>query len=152
MHILNFLDEAIALETAVASCYEEMGRMAAEESTADRFLKLRDEENNHARVLGIGKDFVRKAPDLFGATVMDEVELRAGLAFTRAILEELQAGRLEFREALTRIRDLEASYERVHMATVVAIKDETLRDLFTRLSRDDRDHVTVLEEILSKSK
>jgi rubrerythrin len=36
------------------------------------------------------------------------------------------------------------------MATVMALKDETLQELFRQMARDDRDHRTVLDEILQQ--
>jgi hypothetical protein len=113
------------------------------------FQKLGRDEDNHARVLRTGKDFVRRAPDLFGKETVDPASLKMGLASTVSLLDDIRASRVELREAVARLSDLESRFEQIHMSTVVAFNDAALGDLFRQLSRDDRDHRIALEEILS---
>jgi rubrerythrin len=150
MNLLAFLDGAITLEETIAACYGEMSRMAGDDYLAEDLGKLKGEEENHARVLKTGKDFVRKAADLFGVAIMGEAELQAGLFASRDLLDELRQRRVKLMEAIARMGDLELKFERLHMATVVSIADASLKGLFEQLSRDDRAHALVIGEILDR--
>ena len=96
MHLLAFLDEAITLEETIAACYGEMSRMAGGDFMAEDLKKLQKEEENHARVLKTGQGFVRKTANLFGAAIMKEADLQAGLSASRDLLDELRQRRVKF--------------------------------------------------------
>jgi rubrerythrin len=149
MNIPAFLDEAIALEETIAACYGELAKRTALPDVSGVFHKLKGDEDNHVGVLRTGKDFARRAPDLFGKETIDPASLKKGLASTVSLLDDLRASRVELREAVVRLRDLESRFEQIHLSTIVAVNDASLADLFRQLSRDDRVHRITLEEILN---
>jgi rubrerythrin len=149
MNIPAFLDEAVVLEETISACYGELAKQTGSTAASGVFDKLKREEDNHARVLRMGKDFARRAPDVFGKETIDPASLKTGLASSVSLLDDIRASRVELREAVARLSDLESRFEQIHMSTVVAVNDASLADLFRQLSRDDRDHRITLEEILS---
>lgn len=148
MKVISLLEEAAVLEDVVASCYGVLSDRAASPRLTEDFKQLEREENNHARVIRTGKNYVLNAPDQFGKANFDIADIHTGLSAVHTILEDLKSGKSPFREAVVRMREIEARFERIHLATLVTLKDETLGGLFRQLSRDDRDHSEKLDEIL----
>ena len=93
---------------------------------------------------------MRKTANLFGAAIMKEAELQAGLSAARDLLDELRQRRVKLMEAIARMGNLELKFERLHMATVASIADASLKGLFEQLSRDDRAHALVIGEMLDR--
>ncbi|MBN1938075.1 MAG: hypothetical protein JW843_00710 [Candidatus Aminicenantes bacterium] len=151
MKILLFLEEAAVLEETISLCYLALAERAAETALRREFERLAEEENNHALVIRTGKNYVRKEPDLFGDAMIDMTELQAGLKLVRAVLETIRAGTSAFPDSVRRMRDIESRFEKLHMATVMPVRDESLRELFRQLARDDRDHGLVLDRILAEA-
>ncbi len=150
MQILSFLEEAAVLEETLSLCYLALAGRAAPAAVKEEFERLANEERNHALVLRTGKSYVKKEPGLFGRTIIDRSELQTGLMYTRAVGEAVRGEALLFRDAVIRVRDLEMRFEKLHMATVMPIQDETLRELFLQLARDDKSHRLVLERIIAE--
>jgi rubrerythrin len=149
MRIFPFLEEAALLEDTLSLCYGALAERTASEDLAGKFQQLEREESNHARIIRTGKNYELKAPDVFGDIIIDPTEIRSGSSSARAVLEDVRGGRIELRLAVSRLRNLEARFEKIHLDTLVSFNDEMLRELFRNMARDDRRHVDVLEEILN---
>lgn len=150
MTTFAFLDDAVALEEILAAIYEELARLTDDQRLKTEFQRLQKEEANHALVIRTGKNYVRQAPDTFGKTIVTKTELEGALEAARAILDDVRSGCGNYQEAVAHVRRLENQFEKIHMATAMDIKDETLHKLFQRLSKDDKDHRLTLDEILQK--
>ena len=150
MNARVFLDEASALEDTMSALYEALSKIATDKELSAEFRRLHEDEAKHSRVIQTGKNYLRQAPGLFGETIITEQELMAGQAATGALLKDVREGNVNLREALVRLRKLEDEYEKIHMATVMAIKDDALRNMFHLMAKDDQDHRQTLDEIMKK--
>jgi rubrerythrin len=150
MNALAFLDDAAALEEILSAIYEMLAGLTADAEMKKDLQRLRDEEIGHNRVIRTGKNYVRRAPDLFNKTIITEKELEGGLEAARSILDNIRSGDLDFKTALVHVRRLEEQFEKIHMATGIAIEDESLKTLFRQLFKDDKDHRLTLDEMIQK--
>lgn len=150
MKCLDFLDDAAALEDALAESYGLLAGLTADPGVSEKLNRLRREEENHARIIRTGKNYVRRAPDLFGEAIISGAELQAGLASCREVTADIRSAWLPFREGLVRLAGLEDQFEKIHLDSALEVKDENLGRLFRRMARDDREHRVVLEEILQR--
>lgn len=148
MNVLTFLDDAAALEEILSAIYGILADMTADEEMKKDLRKLQREETNHALVIRTGKNYVRRASEAFGPTIIGETELEGGMEAARSILDNIRSGELDFRAALAHLRRLEDQFEKIHMATVMAVNDEKLQELFRQLSRDDNDHGLRVDDML----
>ena len=149
MRLTVTLDEAIALEEKFSSCYEHLSRAAGDGQSAELKILAR-EEKNHANVLKTGKNFVFRAPDLFGQERISDIEIRLGIKAAADLQDDLIAGKADFRQGLKRLHDLERRFERVHMSTAAEIKDFSLKKLFEALARADAEHRQRLERLIAR--
>lgn len=148
MRLLVTLDEAIDLEQKIQSCYEILSRITADGIAAE-LRQLAHEEKSHINVLRTGKNFVIRAPDVFGQETVSDTEIRLGIKAAADIEEGLKAQKLEYAQALRRVYDLEKKFERVHMNTAVEFKDYSLKKLFEALARADAEHRQRLERLIA---
>jgi rubrerythrin len=149
MKLAVTIDEAIAVEEKFSSCYEHLSHVAEDGQSAELRILAR-EEKNHASVLKTGKNFVFRAPDLFGQEKTSDLEIRLGLKTAQDLQADLMAGKADFRQGLRRIHDLERKFERVHMSTASEIKDFSLKKLFEALARADAEHRQRLERMMAR--
>lgn len=147
MEIMEFMDKAIRIETLLAECYEALAARA-QPAFARELKRLSNEEVNHRNILNRGKTFITDAPDLFGGLTMPEADLDSGREVIGSLLKSIRSKRTDTQGILEKLKELEASFERVHMKVSVEIKDASLRDLFSGLSAGDRNHLEVLDKIL----
>lgn len=148
MNVLAVLDEAIALEEKIRSCYELLS-LITEDGAAAELKGLAREEKSHANVLKTGKSFVIRTPDLFGGETVSVSRIRLGNKLIASLEENLKNGKAGFREGLTRLYRLEKRFERVHMNTAVEFKDYSLKKLFEALARADAEHRQRLERLIA---
>ena len=57
---------------------------------------------------------------------------------------------ISLKKALKRMHALETTYEKVHMDSLVEIKDESLNKLFTALCQGDKAHRERLERLMQR--
>jgi hypothetical protein len=149
MKLTVTLDEAIAVEEKFSSCYEHLSQAAGDGQSAELRILAR-EEKNHANVLKTGKNFIFRAPGLFGQEKISDIDIRLGLKAAGDLQEDLIAGRAEFRQGLRRLHDLERKFERVHMRSAAEFKDFSLKKLFEALARADAEHRQRLERMIAR--
>jgi rubrerythrin len=149
MNLTVTLDEAIALEEKFSSCYELLTRAAGDGQSTELKILAR-EEKNHASVLKTGKNFVIRAPDLFGLEKISDIEIRLGIKTAENLREDLIAGKADFRQGLKRLYNLERKFERIHLTTAAEIKDFSLKKLFEALARADAEHRQRLERLMAR--
>ncbi|MEW5900466.1 MAG: hypothetical protein AB1715_03280 [Acidobacteriota bacterium] len=148
MRLLNTLDEAIALEEKILSCYELLRKMTAD-GLAEELRKLAREEKSHINVLKTGKNYIVQAPDLFGKETISDVEIRLGIKAASGLEECLETRTTDFRQSLKRLYGLEKKFEKIHMNTAVEFKDFSLKKLFEALARADAEHRQRLERLMA---
>jgi hypothetical protein len=148
MRLIVTLDEAIELEERIFACYEYL-RKISQDGAAEEMKNLAREERSHINVLKTGKNFVYRAPDLFGEETISDIEIRLGIKAASVLLDDLIAQRADFRKGLRRIYDLEKKFERVHMNTALEFKDFSLKKLFETLALADAEHRKRLERVIS---
>ena len=133
MRLTVTLNEAIQLEERIQSCYGLLSKVA-QDGIADELRQLAREEKSHVNVLRTGKNFVIRAPDVFGQEMVSDTEIRLGIKAAADLEEGLKAQKMEYPQALKRVYDLEKKYERIHLNTAVEVKDYTLKKLFEALA------------------
>jgi rubrerythrin len=139
MKLMAMLDEAIKLEEKIYACYEALKRLS-QNGLADELKALAREEKSHISVLKTGKNFIFRAPEAFGAELVTDIEVRAGLKAAIGLQAELEERKLDLTEGLKRLSELEKRFEKVHGTTAVEIDDFSLRKLFEALARADAEH------------
>jgi hypothetical protein len=143
------MDEAIALEERIQSCYGLLSKLSAD-GLAHEFRELAREEKSHVNVLRTGKSFVIRAPEVFAGEMVLGEEIRSGIKAACDLEAGLKAQKLEFAKALKRIHDLERKCERIHLDTALEFKDYSLKKLFEILARADAEHRQRLERLIAE--
>jgi len=149
MRLTVTLNEAIELEERIQSCYGLLSKVA-QDGIADELRQLAREEKSHVNVLRTGKNFVIRAPDVFGQEMVSDTEIRLGIKAAADLEEGLKAQKMEYPQALKRVYDLEKKYEWIHLNTAVEVKDYTLKKLFEALARADAEHRQRLERLIAR--
>ena len=149
MNVREFLELSIRLEQSVSGCYKALAEVFPDEAVRADLSRIAREELQHVGALVLGRQYAAKLPDLFGGPAVSAAVLAEGLDLTEALLKDIKAGN-DRPAQLARLLDLERRFECVHMDTSVEILEPSLKKLFEDLSREDRTHVGVLTEILSR--
>jgi rubrerythrin len=149
MELTVTLDEAIELEERIQSCYGLLSKVT-QDGIAEELRQLAREEKSHINVLRTGKNFVIRAPDMFGQEMVSDTEIRLGIKTATDLEEGLKAQKMEYLQALKRVYDLEKKYERIHLSTAVEFKDYSLKKLFEALARADAEHRQRLERLIAR--
>jgi rubrerythrin len=147
MRLLVTLDEAIELEEKIQACYGLLSK-ASQDGTAEDLRQLAREEKSHVNVLRTGKNFVIRAPDVFGLETVSDSEIRTGIKAAADLEEGLKTHKLEYTQALRRIYDLEKRCERIHINAAAEFRDYSLKKLFEALARADAEHRQRLERLV----
>ena len=140
--------KAIELEKAVSECYRTLKQIAPLQSLKDQLEELSKDEENHVILLRTGQNYVMNAPDAFGETQIGLTEIEAGLRQAVDLIDLIRNRRIGLHAALQKICDLEHEFETIHLNRVAEISDEELKNLFSALSRDDRDHAERLDTLI----
>ncbi|MFC2157739.1 ferritin family protein [Acidobacteriota bacterium] len=142
------LTKAIDLENTVSMCYQTLTEIAPLQSLKEQLKELASEEINHALLLRTGQNYVKNAPDAFGDIILGVSEIGNGIQEANDLIDRIKNRRTSLHEALQQIYDLEIKFVDIHLNTVADIKDETLKTLFTALSKDDQKHADRLETLM----
>ena len=149
MRLTVTLDEAIELEERILSCYGLLCKFT-QDGIAEELRQLAHEEKSHVNVLRTGKNFVIRAPGVFGQETVSDSEIRLGIKAAAELEEGLKTQKLEYPQALKKIYDLEKRYERIHMNTAEEFKDYSLKKLFEALARADAEHRQRVERLIAR--
>jgi rubrerythrin len=148
MDVAHFIDTAAELEAEISKLYEALAKNSGDRPVASRLLKLADEEIQHVNLLRRGKNYYEEMPDLFTGLTMDPGDVEAGLNDLRAFHARLGKEKASLAGQLKRMLEFEKRFEKVHMGVSVNIKDATLRDLFSNLTKGDQSHILVLKALI----
>ncbi len=149
MNLREFLEISVRLEEALFYCYEALAKAIPDEASCADLSRISREELQHVNAIRLGRQYVAKVPDLFGSPALSAAALAEGIALTEALHKDILGGQ-DRPAQLARLLDLEKRFECVHMDTSVEILEPSLKKLFEDLSREDRTHVEMLTEILSR--
>jgi rubrerythrin len=149
MRLLATLEAAVRLEEKIFACYEKLSEMA-EDGLSGELKVMAQEEKSHISVLKTGKNFVFRAPDVFGRETASDFEIQEGIKTTSGLHSDLATDKAEFRKGLKRLHDIEKKLEKVHMNTAVEINDFSLKKLFEALARADAEHRQRLERLIAR--
>jgi len=149
MRLAITMDEAIELEERIQSCYGLLSK-ATQDGVAQELKQLAHEEKSHVSVLRTGKNFVVRAPDVFGGEAVSDTELRSGIKAAADLEERLKAQKMEYPRALKRICDLEKKCERIHINAAGEFKDYFMKKLFEALARADAEHRQRVQRLIAR--
>ena len=150
MSLSILIERAILLEGKVSRCYQALSKIVTEKDLVDELQELSREELDHANQLKAGKNYMRSASQTFGETVMSVEEIDSAIEQISQLIEDVENRRVGIAKGLKRISELEERFEKIHLKTIVEIKDRTLKALFQALGRDDREHSERLKNLISK--
>jgi rubrerythrin len=150
MSLSILIDRAILLEGKVSRCYQALSEIITERDLVDELQELSREELDHANQLKAGKNYIRSAPGTFGETGLSVEEVNTAIEQVSQLIEDVENRRVGIAQGLKRISELEEKFEKIHLKTIVEIKDRNLKALFQALGRDDREHSERLKNLISK--
>lgn len=148
MKLAAMMDEAVALEERIRSCYVLLGKVT-DDGAAHELRALAREEKSHVNVLRAGKDFMVRAPEAFADEMVIGDEIRSGIKAACDLEAGLKTRKLEFAKALKRIQELEKKCERIYLDTALAFEDYALKKLFEILAWADAEHRQRLERLIA---
>ena len=144
--------EAIDLETLIAEIYRLAAKLAPDENMARELTLLAGEELDHASLLRTARNYQLRAPEAFGEASHSKEELLRGLKSAQELLAKIEGKKLLLPQILEKLIELESQFEKVHLETLVEIRDESLKKLFERLAGEDRKHLNRLSRLLESLK
>jgi len=150
MAIEESFDLAIQLEEKMSECYKEISRLCQEESIANEFVRLSNDEIAHMNLLIMGKNYLKEAPDIFHLRRERIEELKIGLNKITGLIERVRDKKIALEEALNDAAELERLFEQFHLRTIAEVKDASLKKLFEALSVDDKTHRMRLINVMKR--
>lgn len=148
MSLSAFILDAIDLENLIAEIYQLAAALAPDENIAGELTRLSGEERDHANLLRAGKNYHTRAPEAFGQPLITREELLSGLKAAQDLLVRIENKTLLLPQILGELIELESRFEKIHLHTLVEIRDESLKKLFQRLAGGDREHINRLARLL----
>lgn len=148
MGISTLIIEAIDLENLVAEIYQQAAELAPSETISRELVRLAGEERDHANLLRAGRNYQARAPEAFGQARISKEELLEGIKAAQDLLARIENKKLLLPQILEELIRLEDSFEKIHLHTLVEIRDESLKKLFQRLAGEDREHLNRLARLL----
>lgn len=150
MNMIAALDLAIEIEEGFFHCYSQMSKIYTQANLSGDFYKLAQEELGHVNLIKTSKKYVFQAPEAFEQEPGFIEDMREGLARINLLLEDLNTTEVSLMESLDRMYELESNLEKVHIDTMMQIKDPSLQRLFTALCEGDKAHRARLTAILER--
>jgi len=150
MAIEESFDLAIQLEEKMSECYKEISRLCQEESIANEFVRLSNDEIAHMNLLIMGKNYLKEAPDIFHLRRERIEELKIGLNKITGLIERVRDKKIALEEALNDAAELERLFEQFHLRAIAEVKDASLKKLFEALSVDDKTHRMRLINVMKR--
>jgi rubrerythrin len=148
MSLTLLLDLGAEFERKLSACYGKLEFFMSADADSAVLRRIARDELNHSNLLISGKEYARRLPDLFGKESALTGDIQAGIELVEALLRDLDRG-VKVASGLRRLLELEERFEKVHLKTVVEIKDDSLRKLFSNLAGEDRSHIRALEEMIA---
>ena len=150
MSIEDTFDLAIQLEAKMSECYKAMSQLCQDESIANEFIRLSNDEIAHMNLLLMGKNYLKEAHDVFSLRRERIGELEIGLNKITGLIERVRDKNIDLEEALNDAAELERLFEQFHLRTIAEIKDASLKKLFEALSTDDKTHRMRLISVMKR--
>lgn len=145
--LLQIFEIAITLERELALCYDELSRRSSDESVRAFWHELAQEEFNHATLLELQQRLVRHRDTQVVAKLSFE-ELMANFKAIRERIALAYDASLSDADVLRLCIDIEALARFCHADTLFSASTSSINDLFSRLSADDAEHVSRLQQKL----
>jgi rubrerythrin len=152
MSLAKIVTLAIELENLVGEIYRLAANLSPEDNTGQELARLANEEQQHVNLLRTGRNYLTKAPEVFGQPAISEEEMLLGLKKAQELLVKIENRKLLLPQMLEELRELERELEKIHLNTLVETKDESLKKLFRVLAGEDEKHVERLEQLLENFK
>ncbi|MDX9719465.1 MAG: hypothetical protein RBU37_01865 [Myxococcota bacterium] len=146
--LLKIFDVARTVELELAACYDELASRSTDEPTRAFWSGLAQEEFNHAKLLELQQRLVRHGDTKVVAKVSFD-DLMANYAAIRERIASASDPSLTVADVLRLCIDIEALARLCHADTLVSAATSSVDELFTRLSKDDAEHVARLQGQLS---
>jgi len=148
--IIKVISLAIELENEISICYEKASQIAPLQSLQDQLKQLAKDEVSHAALLKTGLKYITNAREAFEGTTLGSDEIEEGIKKVKLLNEEIDNRRIGIHKALENIFNLEIYFTKIHLNTIVEIKEESLKNLFKALAKDDREHADRINKILKE--
>ncbi len=152
MKVMAAINLSIQIEKNISECYAKVNETFPENMLREDLEKLARDELTHMELLRTGKKYVFKAPEAFPESVSLNKELKQGHFLTCKLKSDLEKNKLTFYKALMKLHALEKRYERVHLNTLIEVKDSSLAELFKALAAGDNSHWERLETMMKRVK
>ena len=152
MSLAKIITLAIELENLIGEIYHLAANLSPGENIGKELARLAEEEQQHVNLLRTGRNYLTKAPEVFGQPAISEEEMLLGLKKAQELLAKIENRKLLLPQMLEELRELEREFEKIHLNTLIEIKDESLKKLFRVLAGEDEKHVERLEQLLESLK
>ena len=149
MNINEFFDLVIQVKEKMTECYREISKLCQNESISKDLMMLSKDETDHKNLLITGKNYLKKATDVFSQNRDRVVELKIGLNRAIRIVDNIHNNNIDLKKAINDAAELERLFEQFHLDTIAEVKDSSLKKLFKALSTDDKVHNWRLVKILT---
>jgi rubrerythrin len=144
MELVRAIECAQAIEAAAADAYRALAARSGGRPEAAVFLRLADEEDEHARRLAmLASLFIKDRKVLAGAR-QTLPGLEDTLAQLRALVGAIRRGAMPVDQAVARLIDLEDLLSSNHAEVIARSADPRVKQLFELLAAQDREHHELL--------
>jgi rubrerythrin len=150
MSVNELFNLAIQVEEKMSECYEKIGQICHVRSISRELMMLSRDETDHMRLLITGKNYLKEAPDIFSLKSERITELKIGLYRVIKLIDDVHNKRIDLQKAINDVAELERLFEQFHLKTIAEVNDASLKELFERLSADDKVHAERLVGVLTK--
>jgi rubrerythrin len=147
-NIIKVISLAIELENEISVSYEKASQIAPLQSLRDQLKQLAMDEVSHATLLKTGLNYIANAREAFEGTILRRDEIEVGIKKLKILNDEIENRKIGIHKALENIFNLELFFNKIHLNTIVEIKDESLKNLFKTLAKDDQEHANRINKIL----
>ncbi|MBC7364645.1 MAG: hypothetical protein H5U07_08950 [Candidatus Aminicenantes bacterium] len=148
MSLAKIVSLAIELENMIGEIYQLASDLSPEENIGRELARLADEEQQHVNLLRTGRNYLTKVPEVFGQPTISEEEMLLGIKKAQEVLAKIENRKLLLPQMLDELRELERSFEKIHLNTLIEVQDKNLKKLFQALAGEDKKHVERLSALL----
>ncbi len=152
MSLAKIITLSIELESLINQIYLMVSDLSPEEKISRELARLAGEEQQHVNLLRTGRNYLTKAPEVFGQPAISDEEVLLGLKKAQELLAKIENRKLLLLQMLEELRELERDFEKIHLNTLIEVQDKSLKKLFRVLAGDDGKHIERLSELLESLK
>ena len=100
MNINEFFDLVIQVKEKMSECYKEISKLCQNESISKDLMMPSKDETDHKNLLITGKNYLKKATDVFSQNRDRVVELKIGLNRAIRIVDNIHNNNIDLKKAI----------------------------------------------------